>query len=210
MKENSGGFWPCPVPPSPRPAHATGEGQNCWKPNIALKFIFVSNGMDRKNEKPYIYMYIFLRPFLFGFDHQVSTLRIVGLVFYDRPSFGLAFYDRERQVPNSALIQQHREMLRARSGAALLGGELRPLLQAPSCGLCKNQAPKAESWARALQNPHPNQGQKWEMLVGMLCGCSAFWAKASPELPAVPPMVTDLEKVNLNSLTSTQTICIFF
>lgn len=37
--------------------------------------------------KSHIYMYIFLRPFLFVFDHKVSTLRIVGLVFLLRTQF---------------------------------------------------------------------------------------------------------------------------
>lgn len=152
-------------------------------------------------------MYIFLRPFLFVLDHKVFTLRIVGLGFFDIPSFGLATYDGQGQAPNSGLIQQHRERLRAHPGAASPGDELRLLLQAPSCGFCKNQAPKVGSWARAHQNPHPNQGQKWEMLAGMACGCLAFEANASPELPTVLPTVTDLERVNsLNSSTSTQTI----
>lgn len=152
-------------------------------------------------------MYIFLRPFLFALDHKVFTLRIVGLGFFDIPSFGLATYDGQGQAPNSGLIQQHRERLRAHPGAASPGDELRPLLQAPSCGFCKNQAPKVGSWARTHQNPHPNQGQKWEMLAGMASGCLAFEANASPELPTVLPTVTDLERVNsLNSSTSTQTI----
>lgn len=96
--------------------------------------------------KSHIYMYIFLRPFLFVLDHKVSTLMIVGLGFFDIPGFGLAPYDGQGQVPNSGLIQQHREMLKACPGAASLGVELSPLLQALSCGLCKNQAPKVGNW----------------------------------------------------------------
>jgi len=77
---------PQSAPPS-HPLRLTAKEKDriVFENQISPLNLFVSNEMDRQNEKPYIYVYI-LRPFLFGFDLKVPRLRISFLFCFKKNS----------------------------------------------------------------------------------------------------------------------------